>query len=163
MSQETIEVRYRELTPMSRQMFEDGRSVNAGTAKGAYFFAPYPITLRRGKGCVLEDVDGRSYVDFSNHHTAQVLGHNHPAIVEAVERQLVDGIALGAATGVETRLARMMWLYCSDLYTCLSDPDQIYSQAFAINDRRALFTDSELGKCCFTSGSSMTEPSAGVK
>ena len=108
MSQETIEVRYRELTPMSRQMFEDGRSVNAGAAKGAYFFSPYPITLRRGKGCVLEDVDGRSYVDFSNHHTAQVLGHNHPAIVEAVERQLVDGIALGAATGVETRLARMM-------------------------------------------------------
>ena len=39
MSQETIEVRYRELTPMSRQMFEDGRSVNAGAAKGAYFFA----------------------------------------------------------------------------------------------------------------------------
>ena len=50
MSQETIEVRYRELTPMSRQMFEDGRSVNAGAAKGAYFFAPYPIALRRGKG-----------------------------------------------------------------------------------------------------------------
>lgn len=108
MSQESIEVRYRELTPMSCQMFEDGRSVNAGAAKGAYFFSPYPIALRRGKGCVLEDVDGRSYVDFSNHHTAQVLGHNHPAIVEAVERQLVDGIALGAATGVETRLARMM-------------------------------------------------------
>ena len=50
MSQETIEVRYRELTPMSRQMFEDGRSVNAGAAKGAYFFAPYPIALRRERG-----------------------------------------------------------------------------------------------------------------
>ncbi len=108
MSRETIEARYRELTPTSRQMFEDGRSVNAGAAKGAYYFAPYPITLRRGKGCVLEDVDGRSYVDFSNHHTAQVLGHNHPAILEAVKRQLADGIALGAAMGVETRLARMM-------------------------------------------------------
>ena len=108
MSREIIEARYRELTPTSRQMFEDGRSVNAGAAKGAYYFAPYPITLRRGRGCELEDVDGRSYVDFSNHHTAQVLGHNHPVILDAVERQLADGIALGAPTGVETRLAQMM-------------------------------------------------------
>ncbi len=89
-------------------MFEAGRSVNAGAAKGAYFFSPYPITLRRASGCELEDVDGRTYIDFSNHHTSQVLGHNHPAILEAVQSQLADGIAMGAATGIETRMARMM-------------------------------------------------------
>ena len=50
MSQETIEVRYRELTPMSRQMFEDGRSVNAGAAKGAYFFFAVSDYAAAGKG-----------------------------------------------------------------------------------------------------------------
>ena len=79
--------------------------MNAGAAKGAYFFAPYPIAFWRGKRCVLEDVDGRSYVDFSNHHTAQVLGHNHPAIVEAVERQLVRVVS----RLVQQRVSRRGW------------------------------------------------------
>jgi len=108
MSHNTIETKYRDLTPTSRQMFEDGRSVNAGAAKGAYYHAPYPITLRRGQGCELEDVDSRTYIDFSNHHTSQVLGHNHPAILDAIQTQLTDGIALGAATGIETHMAQMM-------------------------------------------------------
>lgn len=108
MSHDTIEARYRELTPTSRQMFEDGRFVNAGAAKGVYYYAPYPITLRRGKGCELEDVDGRTYIDFSNHHTSQILGHSHPAILDAIQAQIADGIALGAATGIETQMAQMM-------------------------------------------------------
>jgi glutamate-1-semialdehyde 2,1-aminomutase len=89
-------------------MFEDGRSVNAGAAKGAYYFSPYPITLRKAQGSELEDVDGRTYIDFSNHHTSQIMGHNHPAILEAVQSQLTAGIALGAPTGIETRMARLM-------------------------------------------------------
>lgn len=108
MSLESIETEYRRLTPTSRRMFEAGRAVNAGASKGAYFFSPYPLTLRRAKGCELEDVDGRTYVDFSNHHTSQVLGHNHPAILDAVRTQLDAGIALGAPTGIETRMARLV-------------------------------------------------------
>ncbi|MDP6040594.1 MAG: aspartate aminotransferase family protein, partial [Candidatus Latescibacteria bacterium] len=75
---------------------------------GAYYHAPYPLTLRRGQGCEIEDVDSRTYIDFSNHHTSQVLGHNHPAILEAIQTQLNNGIALGAATGIETQMARLM-------------------------------------------------------
>tara|TARA_Y100000588_G_scaffold387610_1_gene485763 strand:+ start:5017 stop:6339 length:1323 start_codon:yes stop_codon:yes gene_type:complete len=105
---EAIEERYRELTPESRELFEEGREVNAGAAKGAYYYAPYPLTFRRGSGCELDDVDGRTYVDFGNHHTAQVLGHNHPAVVIAVRSQLSDGIALGGPMGVETKIAKHM-------------------------------------------------------
>ncbi|MBS10540.1 MAG: hypothetical protein CME19_02910 [Gemmatimonadetes bacterium] len=108
MSRDTIEAIYRDRTPTSRQLFEEGRSVNAGAAKGAYFHAPYPLTLRRAEGCELEDVDGNTYADFSNHHTSQVLGHNHPAILDAIQQQINDGIAMGSATGIETRMARLM-------------------------------------------------------
>ncbi len=103
-----IEARYRELTPKSLKLFEEGREVNAGASKGAYFYPPYPITWRRGSGCELDDVDGRTYIDFCNHHTAQVLGHNHPAVVVAVRGQLSEGIALGGPTGVETKMAQHM-------------------------------------------------------
>ena len=108
MDAETIEARYRRKTPRSREAFEAGRPFLAGPAKGAYFHPPYPLTLLKGEGCKLWDVDGREYVDFANHHTVQVLGHNHPSIMAAVERQLQSGIALGSATGIETEIAREM-------------------------------------------------------
>ena len=61
-----------------------------GGAKGAYFYKPYPLTIARGEGVYLYDVDGRRYVDFANHHTAQVLGHRHPAVDEAVTQCLLE-------------------------------------------------------------------------
>jgi glutamate-1-semialdehyde 2,1-aminomutase len=108
MSLESIEAEYRDRTPTSLRLFEEGRSVNAGASKGAYYFPPYPLTLRRASGCELEDVDGHTYIDFSNHHTSQVIGHNHPAIVDAVQAQMANGIAMGAPTGIETKMARLM-------------------------------------------------------
>ena len=108
MPKETIEARYRRETPRSCEAFEAGRHFLAGPAKGAYYHPPYPLTLSKGQGCKIWDVDGREYVDFANHHTVQVLGHNHPAIMAAVERQLQNGIALGSATGIETEIASEM-------------------------------------------------------
>ena len=108
MPKETIEDRYRRETPRSCEAFEAGRHYLAGPAKGAYYHPPYPLTLSKGEGCKIWDVDGREYVDFANHHTVQVLGHNHPAIMAAVERQLRTGIALGSATGIETEIASEM-------------------------------------------------------
>ena len=79
-----------------------------GLAKGAYFNPPYPLTMARGEGCEVEDIDGRRYIDFVNHHTAQVLGHAHPAVLMAVSQQIERGIALGAPVGAERALAEQL-------------------------------------------------------
>ena len=89
-------------------MFERGRSVMPGSAKGAYFFPPFPLSMQRGEGCHLWDVDGHQYLDCANHHTAQILGHNHPKVIEVVQRQIQRGVALGAPVGVETELAELL-------------------------------------------------------
>ena len=47
-----------------------------------------PVALVSGEGAVVTDVDGRSYVDFLAGIAVNVLGHRHPAVVEAVTRQL---------------------------------------------------------------------------
>ena len=99
------EVIYRERTPGSYAAFKRSREVMPGVAKGAYYYAPYPVTIERAEGCCLYDVDGNRYVDFANHHTTQILGHNHPAIIRAVERQIERGIAVAAPMGSETALA----------------------------------------------------------
>lgn len=47
-----------------------------------------PLTLASGSGAVVTDVDGNRYVDLLGGIAVNVLGHRHPAIIEAVTRQL---------------------------------------------------------------------------
>ena len=108
MNAEELEARYRQQSHRSRELFERGRYYTAGAAKGAYYYPPYPLTMDRGEGCYLWDVDGHRYIDCGNHHTAQILGHADPAVAAAVQAQLQKGIALGAATGIESEIARAM-------------------------------------------------------
>ena len=104
----TIEATYATESPSSREQFDRDCESMPGGAKGAYYYAPYPLTMQRGEGCYLYDIDERRRVDFANHHTGQILGHNNPAVNAAVQAQLTRGIALGAPTGNEAALAKEM-------------------------------------------------------
>ena len=46
------------------------------------------ITLVKGKGIVVEDADGKRYLDFLGGIATNILGHAHPAIVKAVSKQI---------------------------------------------------------------------------
>ena len=46
------------------------------------------VALARGQGAVLTDADGKEYVDFLAGIAVNILGHAHPAIIEAVTAQL---------------------------------------------------------------------------
>jgi acetylornithine/N-succinyldiaminopimelate aminotransferase len=47
-----------------------------------------PLALARGRGCRVQDVDGREYLDLIAGIAVSALGHAHPALVEAVTRQV---------------------------------------------------------------------------
>jgi acetylornithine/N-succinyldiaminopimelate aminotransferase len=47
-----------------------------------------PLALASGDGAVVTDVDGKTYVDLVGGIAVNVLGHRHPAVIEAVTRQL---------------------------------------------------------------------------
>jgi acetylornithine/N-succinyldiaminopimelate aminotransferase len=47
-----------------------------------------PLALASGDGAVVTDVDGKSYIDFLGGIAVNILGHRHPAVIEAVTRQL---------------------------------------------------------------------------
>ena len=103
-----IEKRYRDTHSNSQLHFDRVRKVMPGGVKGAYHHLPFPITMDRGQGKYLWDADGNRYIDFVNHHSAQVLGHKHPAVREAIDKQLDRGIALGASMGNEVEMAEEM-------------------------------------------------------
>jgi 4-aminobutyrate aminotransferase len=47
----------------------------------------YPLVARRGRGCVIEDVDGNEFLDFSSGIAVCATGHCHPEVVAAIQKQ----------------------------------------------------------------------------
>lgn len=69
----------------------------------------FPVAFESGKGCVLRDVDGNDYLDFSSGIYVTTLGHCHPKISEAVShyaKQLMN--AHDFTTEIKTRLCEKL-------------------------------------------------------
>jgi glutamate-1-semialdehyde 2,1-aminomutase len=64
-----------------------------------------PIFIERGQGPHLWDVDGNRYVDWVCSWGPLILGHAHPAVVEAVTATAAAGTSFGAPTEAEVELA----------------------------------------------------------
>jgi glutamate-1-semialdehyde 2,1-aminomutase len=64
-----------------------------------------PFFVARAVGPYLFDTDGNRYVDYVQSWGASILGHAHPAVVEAVQRAASDGTSYGAPTEREVELA----------------------------------------------------------
>ena len=69
----------------------------------------FPVAFERGAGCVLTDVDGNDYIDFSSGIYVTGLGHCHPKVSEAIARhagQLMN--AHDFTTPVKTQLVEKL-------------------------------------------------------
>ncbi|KUI29977.1 glutamate-1-semialdehyde aminotransferase [Mycobacterium sp. IS-1742] len=64
-----------------------------------------PRFITSANGYWLTDADGNRYVDLVCSWGPMILGHAHPAVVEAVQRVAADGLSFGAPTPSETELA----------------------------------------------------------
>ena len=67
-----------------------------------------PIYFSRGEGAHVFDEDGNQYVDFCMAWGPLILGHAHPAVVEAATRAARDGLAFGTVHRNEPRLAELV-------------------------------------------------------
>jgi glutamate-1-semialdehyde 2,1-aminomutase len=65
----------------------------------------HPVYFKSGDGAYLWDVDGRRYLDFNLSHGAALLGHNHPAIRQAVGKALDMGVICSCETEYTVKLA----------------------------------------------------------
>ncbi|MGI9019603.1 MAG: glutamate-1-semialdehyde 2,1-aminomutase [Solirubrobacterales bacterium] len=65
----------------------------------------HPIFIERGEGVELVDADGNRYVDWVCSWGPLILGHAHPAVVEAVQEAAARGTSFGAPTEAEVELA----------------------------------------------------------
>jgi glutamate-1-semialdehyde 2,1-aminomutase len=65
-----------------------------------------PRFITSANGYWLTDADGNRYVDLVCSWGPMILGHAHPAVVDAVQRVAADGLSFGAPTPSETELAK---------------------------------------------------------
>lgn len=67
-----------------------------------------PRFVERAEGAHIWDVDGNRYLDFIGSWGPMILGHNHPAILEAVVEAAKRGLSYGAATASEVTMAELV-------------------------------------------------------
>ena len=65
-----------------------------------------PVFFKSASGAWLQTEDGRQMIDYVGSWGPMILGHAHPAVVEAVTEAAASGLSFGAPTVAETRLAQ---------------------------------------------------------
>ena len=95
--------------PASTALFARARSVTPGgvnsPVRAFRAVGGVPRFMVRGNGPYLYDADDREYVDLVCSWGPTILGHAHPAVVEAVQRAAAAGLSFGAPTPGEVELA----------------------------------------------------------
>ena len=101
--------RFRLRTPQARALNEEAKGyLPGGSSRGTAWFDPYPIVADHGAGHYLYDVDGNAYLDFMINATSLILGHAHPNVVNALQKQAARGTAFSAPTKLQTKLASIL-------------------------------------------------------
>jgi glutamate-1-semialdehyde 2,1-aminomutase len=97
------------------------RTIAGGVASSWQASPPHTIYIDRGKGSRIWDIDGNEYIDFHLGYGAMVVGHAHPKIVEAIERQARRGTHFAQPTkdldaigeNLVDRFRLPLWRFCN--------------------------------------------------
>jgi glutamate-1-semialdehyde 2,1-aminomutase len=109
MTNSRVEAEYRARTRRSADLYAEACKVlPAGLTHDSRALLPYPIYADRAAGPRKWDVDGNEYVDYFGGHGALLLGHGHPAALDAVATQLLLGTHWGASHELEVRWAQLI-------------------------------------------------------
>ncbi len=99
-------------TPTSEALFRRARRVLPGgvnsPVRAFKSVGGTPRFIRSARGARLMDVDGHEYLDYIGSWGVMVLGHDHPAVREALAHALARGTSFGTPTEGEVELAEMM-------------------------------------------------------
>ncbi|NKY54200.1 glutamate-1-semialdehyde 2,1-aminomutase [Nocardia vermiculata] len=95
--------------PISAQLFERAAATIPGGVNSPVrafdSVGGTPRFITSSRGCTLTDADGNDYVDLVSSWGPMILGHAHPAVVDAVQRAATGGLSFGAPTEGEIELA----------------------------------------------------------
>lgn len=94
----------------SQRLFQVADSTLPGAGLGSYSLAPdVRLIYSHGKGSRMWDVDDNEYIDYVGGAGALILGHSHPAVVQAAQKQIARGAHMfGSLNDVAINLAERL-------------------------------------------------------
>ncbi|WGE71583.1 glutamate-1-semialdehyde 2,1-aminomutase [Actinobacillus equuli subsp. haemolyticus] len=96
----------------SEQLFEKAQKVIPGgvnsPVRAFKGVGGTPVFIQKAEGAYITDSDGKQYIDYVGSWGPMVLGHNHPAIIDAVLKAVPNGLSFGAPTESEITLAELV-------------------------------------------------------
>jgi glutamate-1-semialdehyde 2,1-aminomutase len=93
----------------SRQLWERAqKSLAGGVSHDGRYLPPHPTYFARAKGSRKWDVEGREYIDYAMGSGAMMLGHSHPDVVDAVQRQMELGTFFATVHPLEIAWAELV-------------------------------------------------------
>jgi len=94
---ETIREAYVRMNPKSAELYPKFQELfpSGGAGHDGYVASPFPISIARGQGPRKWDVDGNEYIDFGLGSASLLLGHAHPAVVDALTKAAPLGSHFG--------------------------------------------------------------------
>jgi glutamate-1-semialdehyde 2,1-aminomutase len=105
----TIEQDYADARPKSKALHARAvQRMPSGVAHDGRSFTPFPFYVARADGARKWDVDGHEYIDCWSGHGALMLGHNHPAVLKAIQEQARLGTHYSACSEIEVRWAELI-------------------------------------------------------
>jgi glutamate-1-semialdehyde 2,1-aminomutase len=67
-----------------------------------------PVYMDHGKGAIITDIDGNSYIDYIGSWGPLILGHAHPEVLASIMEVAAKGTSFGAPTERETEMAQLV-------------------------------------------------------
>src|SRR5262249_47489739 len=102
----TLDALYRDKFPASARLYEQGKKLFPdGVTHDGRYLKPFPVYVEHAAGAKKYDPDGNEIIDYWMGHGALLLGHSHPAVVEAVQQQAARATHPGACHEVEIEWA----------------------------------------------------------
>jgi glutamate-1-semialdehyde 2,1-aminomutase len=82
--------------------------IPSGINSPVRYYDPYPFFVKKAKGSMIWDVDGKNYIDYCNAYGALLLGHGRKEIISDVKKQLEKGTLYCAPTEIEVDLSELI-------------------------------------------------------
>jgi glutamate-1-semialdehyde 2,1-aminomutase len=97
---------YRAAFPQSEALARRGaEAFPSGVTHDGRYLTPFPVYIERAEGARKWSVEGREIIDYWMGHGSLILGHSHPALVEAVQAQVARGTHYGSCHALEVEWA----------------------------------------------------------
>jgi glutamate-1-semialdehyde 2,1-aminomutase len=106
---EDARARYEADNPLSMKADRDAEAfLPGGNTRTVLHYHPFPLTMVKGEGAELLDLDGHHYADFVCEYSAGLFGHSDERIKRAINKALETGVSMGAPTDYERTLAEIL-------------------------------------------------------